>query len=454
MKLNRTGSIWDRNERININDNWDTIEEFISTKGESFLNAETYKEWLTENSFKVKDPVNTVSDLPIDAEKRELRAVMEDNSFYLFDGENWIKQIAINLDALSPIKTTVDTLENELEVVNQEVVNVDRKSESASNTQKSRVIYRSAHSIRVIGTSYQMLGFRFLGQYHKVNAPYFYVEKMNNIVNINQSLGVEANLSFNNWYAIFACANNGDEQSTFKVMPYFRVKSIANDVITFGDGGENSDVQNIRSYSVSQDSLVDCDALVVNESIDQRPNAFSGRITKILSNSNTTIKLEDSGFIGEGDYILVAPPGFEHYRYLSSFYVDSAEIRNFADGGDKIGTRGASIKVSETDGDISSGVYLSLAGHISPLATGAIIQIRQILSTSSTGTANLKIGMDASHDYSDLFSRKNSTTTETLISSNIPLYFGYRGQKFHMSSNGTLHSSATRQIDIRGYSES
>jgi hypothetical protein len=327
------------------------------------------------------------------------------------------------------------------------------KVEKASNTQRSPVIYRNATGVRVIGKSYQMLGFRFMGQYFKNEAPFFEASNMNNIVSTSTDLGAETSVSLNNWYAIFAVANDDDLNNQFKLMPFLRVASVIANTVTLGEGGENSTPTTGKTYTFSTDALINSDVLIINETLDARNNVFSGRVAKITANTGTSITIDNIGTIGVGDYLLVAPPNFKHYRYLSTFYFDSAEVRNIADSSLDIGTRGVTQNKTSVNGDISAGIEIDLAGLIPPLATLASINIKQTLSTSSTGTFNLKIGMDSAHDIYDIFNRKDATTTTNHYEYGVKIPFAYKGQKFTMSSSGSIGTVPTRQVDVRGWLE-
>lgn len=114
MRLNRNGSVWTRNERIKLNDNWDTLDDFITSNGETLFDSESFNRWLESNSFKPKDAVETYSKLPSNPELKEIRGVIDENSVYVFDGKSWVKQSEINFDGLSLIKK--DSFYSEIEI--------------------------------------------------------------------------------------------------------------------------------------------------------------------------------------------------------------------------------------------------------------------------------------------------------------------------------------------------
>ena len=103
MKLNRTGSIWNRSERIKINDNWDMLEGLVTSTLEDLYNDSFLQKWLSDNKIDVKDSVDRYEDLPDTAEIFELRGVLEDNSLYLFDGKEWKKISSFNFNELEKI---------------------------------------------------------------------------------------------------------------------------------------------------------------------------------------------------------------------------------------------------------------------------------------------------------------------------------------------------------------
>ncbi|WP_414052880.1 right-handed parallel beta-helix repeat-containing protein [Macrococcus animalis] len=112
IELNPTPSIYDRTWRLNENENWDILSEIFKQGLESVMSDEVIKatidEWLTLNQFKPKEAVATKADLPIPAEKNELRGVLDENSVYVFDGVRWVKQANIDFNALNAIQQSVN----------------------------------------------------------------------------------------------------------------------------------------------------------------------------------------------------------------------------------------------------------------------------------------------------------------------------------------------------------
>lgn len=86
------------------------VKKYIDNKGEEILSEAVVNKWLAENEFKPKDAVATLSDLPKDAELKELRGVTDENAVYVFDGTKWVKQSNLNFDGLNPVKEDLSTL--------------------------------------------------------------------------------------------------------------------------------------------------------------------------------------------------------------------------------------------------------------------------------------------------------------------------------------------------------
>lgn len=102
-----------------VNYNWDVIEQFllgisgvIEDRGVELLSSEgvqqAIQKWLQDNEFKPKKAVATFTDLPVPAELKEIRGVLDENAVYVFDGSNWVKQSNINFDGLAEFKTLVE----------------------------------------------------------------------------------------------------------------------------------------------------------------------------------------------------------------------------------------------------------------------------------------------------------------------------------------------------------
>lgn len=116
MKLNRTGSVWDRNERNKINDNWDKLEE----------NTNDFQGKITDKVFaEIKDnaklnwgePVNSFNDLPKNTNNGDTRFTRDSGKVYRFDGKTWkeIQEIVV-----SPITDVENRISSQLNKIDEE----------------------------------------------------------------------------------------------------------------------------------------------------------------------------------------------------------------------------------------------------------------------------------------------------------------------------------------------
>src|SRR5690625_4661646 len=107
MKLNRTGSNWNRLERNKINENWDIIEgSYNDVVGQ--ITDEVVGHLIDSAKLIWKEPVDTVEDLPANAEVGETRMVREADPdgisyVYRYDGENWEKIQAIDVTLVNEV---------------------------------------------------------------------------------------------------------------------------------------------------------------------------------------------------------------------------------------------------------------------------------------------------------------------------------------------------------------
>jgi len=273
---------------------------------------------------------------------------------------------------------------------------------------RGRVNYRSVDSVEVIvPEDIVMGGFRFMGQYKKGRAPvYKSGVPYRAIVNFGTDLGAESTPKADNWYAVFACANDGDTNVTYKLMPFLRVGSVVGSLCNLSSNAENTftDVPTTYSWSAGNDTLAGVDCLVINEGADNR---FSGRIATITDSRADTVLLDTIGQIGALDFLLPAPPNFDHYCYLATFYLETSpvplgvEARNIADSGVIVMGR----NVNNTDPNwTSTGAVAGPPGNkiewstlISPLATGAYFISTMATSTSGGGDIFTHFSHDGSN---------------------------------------------------------
>jgi len=272
---------------------------------------------------------------------------------------------------------------------------------SSSGMQRGRINYYSGTEVEVIVPNEIIMGgFRFMGNYKKKRAPMYssgvsYRAVVSNVTD----LGAETVAETDNWYAVFACADDGDTDVTYKLMPFIRVGSVAGSVCTLNYGGENSHTITPATYTWGANSLAGVECLVINEGSNNR---FSGRVTTITANTTTTVTLNAIGSVGAYDYLLPAPPGFDHYCYLGSFYNDSGSAPyNIADNG----IMAMSYMSDNQDPNwVAAGAVagppgnkVMWGGYVSPLAGGIIM--RSALSTSTSAGGDIYTNF--SHDSSN-----------------------------------------------------
>ena len=90
MKLNRTGSIWDRNERNKINDNWDKLEGNINNF-QSEITDKVFAEIKDSAKLNWGEPVNSFNNLPKNAKNGDTRFTRDTGKVYRYDGTNWVE---------------------------------------------------------------------------------------------------------------------------------------------------------------------------------------------------------------------------------------------------------------------------------------------------------------------------------------------------------------------------
>jgi len=331
-------------------------------------------------------------------------------------------------------------------------IDLSAAARPAGGMNRGRVNYFSVDEVEVIvPENIVMGGFRFMGQYKNGRAPvYKSGVPYRAIVNFGTDLGAESAPKADNWYAVFACANDGDTDVTYKLMPFLRVGSVTGSTCSLSSNAENTftDVPILYSWSAGNGTLAGVDCLVINEGADNR---FSGRIAKITDSSSNTVVLDTIGQIGALDFLLPAPPNFDYYCYLATFYLETSpvplgvEARNIADSGVIVMGR----NVNNTDPNwTSTGAVAGPPGNkiewstlISPLATGAYFISTIATSTSGGGDMFMYFSHDGSnHIVSQQSYYKAIEATSSAQTSNIFVCFS-QGQFMYFWVDGSLASS-------------
>jgi hypothetical protein len=317
---------------------------------------------------------------------------------------------------------------------------------------RDAVCYAGAQSVRVFRNYATMGGFRFRGQYTKGRAPTFAMPS-NKVVTSPGDLGGMTAKTDENWYAIFACANDGDATATLKMMPFLRAFSVAGSTINLAQFKEGMVANVAQTYAwTSTNNLAGTDLLVISEG-----GGFSGRVTNITANTSGSVSVGSLGAITTGSTFLPAPPGFDHYVYLGSFYFDTAEVRNIYDSGSLV--KGKMIYTLLPDTSTGSFLYptftvIDCTGYICPLATAVVFDSSCTLSTASAGTfAEYFGGDEALHIVQTTFVQKDNSGNMSVVFDNIQVPFLYP-QTFAYANDGSL--TATRvsgQFNITGWIE-
>jgi hypothetical protein len=317
---------------------------------------------------------------------------------------------------------------------------------------RDALCYAGAQSMRVFRNYATMGGFRFRGQYSKGRAPTFAMPS-NKTASMTTDLGSMSATTFENWYAVFACADVGDATATLKIMPFLRAGVVSGSSIGLIKAGEGqvSDVTQTYAWSTTN-NLAGTDLLVITEN-----GGFSGRVTSITANSASSITVDTIGSIADHDTFLPAPPGFDHYVYLGSFYEDTAEVRNIYDSGTLV--KAKMIYTLYPDTSTGSFPYptfttIDCTGYIAPLATAVVLDSSCTLSTASVGSYAEYFAGDASnHVVQSAYVQKDNASNLTVVFDNIQVPFLYP-QQFSYANAGSL--AATRvsgQFNITGWFE-
>lgn len=340
------------------------------------------------------------------------------------------------------------------------------------NGPRTPIGYFATYRVQIVGeTSFAMGGFRYRGKYRRGRAPVYsappfdtvyaganrHIIDAGNGTSTTGDLGVETLHSKENWYAVFACANPGDAEAVFKIMPFFRVRDVGvggANIVRLGPAGENSNGSVAsKTYTMPVNGLAGVDCLVIHETLNSRVNGFSGRLTTITENTTSSVSLVDVGTLANGDYLLPAPPGYADYRYIGAFYMDTAELRNIADSGTVVHSRGVNNARNISGVIGASGVDIPCGGYISPLATAVMVQESNALSTTEVGWGYSTWGMDDSHDSINTGWYKPTSASASWQGNAGMLPFSF-SQWVNLRAAGTLNTANnTRQMRMYGWIE-
>lgn len=318
--------------------------------------------------------------------------------------------------------------------------------------------YASSISVRVFRNFATMGGFRFRGQYTKGYVPTFPMPE-NKTASLGAHLGAGmTSATFENWYAVFACANDGDAVATIKIMPFLRINTVTDDpvygyVCTLNKAGELVSGQvSSPGYNWANNALTDSDCLVISEN-----GGYSGRVARILNNSTTHVSLDVGGAISPLDWLLPAPPGFDHYVYLGSFYFDTAEVRNIYDTGTLVKAKMVTLPTASqgVGAHPAPGITMDAAGYICPLASAIVMDSTCYLAAGEAGQefAEYYDPDGGNHDVDSRYLTTETTLPQACVFSNIQVPFLYF-QKFNYKNAGSRAAGRTGgQLATTGWIE-
>jgi len=341
------------------------------------------------------------------------------------------------------LEVTIDGATSEVESYLQ--ANKDSWDYTPTNGSRSVIKYFDANSVFVTDKSFTMSEFRVAGQYTRTKSPTW--TTTDDVTEVQADAGRFGSASvtaLNQWYAAFACADEGDVTVSTQAVPFLRVRSVAANVLTLGHAGLGDDelggLLAAATYTWTPSELVGVDVLVISEgTLAGKFNILGSRRTTITAATTTTVTLADVGTIGARDWILPAPSGFDFFRYLGSFYFDTAEVTNIYDSGSLVRYTGVANAnfTNNYQGSQASAVAIKLGGYISPLATAAVLETKYTLATASTGSIFENFGGDVSHFYDNRYMQKDAAGNQSVRHNNIPVTFLWR-QEYGYKNSGTL----------------
>lgn len=304
---------------------------------------------------------------------------------------------------------------------------------------RSVIQYKNANEVYLRDAQYPMAGFRFHGRYLKQGVPNFTPTSQQSVASFTTGLAFGmSSVVLENWYGVFAVADEGDANCAFEIVPFLRIKSaLGGGQFDLNKAGEAIHSAVAQTYTWAADALNGAELLCITETIDGRVNNWSGRVTTVTDSTTTAITVADAGSLAAMDFVLPAPVGYDHYRYCGAVYYDTGEIRNLADDGRTVRSRGISDQSVATTGQVTN-VEMEPAGYISPLATSVYIQSTCVLSTASEGQYVEGFYLDSSdHEVSSFIYQKDSVPSPSLASHDVVMPFVF-GQKWFFTTLGAL----------------
>ena len=311
--------------------------------------------------------------------------------------------------------------------------------------------YAGATAVQVQAWQFQMNGMRYHGGHSRRSAQSWPAASSTSVISTDRDLGAERTVARQNWYAIFAVAHEADLYASFRLMPFLRVAGMQGATALLACAGEGVHDNAPTSYAwTSADNLAGAECLVLREA-----GGYSGRMTTLTGNQAGAVTLADPGSLTTGDWLLPAPPGFEHYGYVGSFYFDTAEVRNFYSHGTTVCSKMIYLLQPHCDGAWPQpGVEMDASGYISPLATAIRIDSSCVLSTDDRGTYAEYFDPDGGRHvvYSAARQKENPGNLPVVISG-VEVPFLYP-QRFWFSNAGPVAAARiSGQLNVTGWDE-
>ena len=99
------------------------IIDILNSKGEALIEDSVIQQWMADNTFEPKGAIDTIAELPIDAQKRDVIGVKENNTIYVYDGTEWIVLGSLSFDELHQLETRMTTAMQELDAIRNDTNN-------------------------------------------------------------------------------------------------------------------------------------------------------------------------------------------------------------------------------------------------------------------------------------------------------------------------------------------
>jgi hypothetical protein len=244
------------------------------------------------------------------------------------------------------------------------------------------------------------------------------------------------------------------------MIPFLKVKKVQKEKSTVEldtKAGEYFS-KNSSDYEIDQHSLSGKKCLIINETIQGRDNAFSGRITIVTSNVGNSLILEEIGSLSNGDYILIQPNAKE-FCYLGSCYFEfseslGCELRNISDDGNTYMGYMSGLNCEGLIGEIPKPAEISLSGNISPLSNSVKLSTYTLTTSVEKGSFAEYFGPDTHHLYEQTHYHTFNSGVKMSFTSMIHVNFSFFQKIFIKTNLGDLTKNRSDfRLMVIGWSE-